>query len=77
MKEDKKIMIISILNHLKERDPAWNHVKMLPKVKVLYQGWADTCMRHHRHNKYYFSRKWKEGWLPIEEFMDFFNYAMQ
>ena len=77
MKEEKKILIISALNHLQERDPSWRLDKMLPKFKVMYQGWADNCMRHHRHNKYYFSRKWREGWLPLEEYLDFFKYAMQ
>lgn len=39
MRNDKKILIVSALNHLQERDPAWKHVKMLPKFKVLYNGW--------------------------------------
>ena len=77
MKKEKKIMIVSVLNHLKERDPAWGHVKMLPKIKVLYAGWAAKCIKHHKHNKVYFSRKWREGWLPFDEYTDFFNYAMQ
>ena len=77
MKEEKKILIVSILDHLSERDPAWAHVKMIPKLKTIYAGWAATCMRHHWHNKVYFSRKWREGWLPQEEYLDFYNYAMQ
>ena len=77
MKEERKIMIESVLNHLKDRDPAWAHVKMLPKLKILYGGWAAKCIRQHRHNKVYFSRKWREGWLPIEEYLDFFRYVMQ
>ena len=77
MKKEKKIMIHSVLNHLQERDPAWAHVKMLPKFKALYAGWAATCMRHQRHNKVYYSRKWREGWLPWEEYVSFFKYATQ
>ena len=77
MRADKKIMIHSVLNHLQERDPDWAHVKMLPKFKTIYSGWADTCMRHHRHNKVYYSRKWRDGWLPLEEYLDFYKYAMQ
>ena len=77
MKEEKKILIVSVLDHLQRRDPDWAHVKMLPKFKTIYSGWADTCMRHHRHNKVYYSRKWRDGWLPLEEWMDFYGYAMQ
>ena len=77
MRADKKIMIHSVLNHLQERDPAWAHVKMLPKFKTIYGGWADTCVRHHKHSREYFSRKWRDGWLPLEEWMDFYGYAMQ
>jgi len=77
MKEDKKIMIVSVLNHLVERDPEWAHEKMLPKFKTVYGGWVETCIRHHKHSRVYFSRKWREGWLPLDEYMDFYNYAMQ
>ena len=77
MREEKKILIISVLNHLQERDPDWKHVKMLPKVKDLYAGWVAKCMRHHWHNKVYYSRKWREGWLPQDEYLDFYRYAMQ
>ena len=77
MKEEKKILITSVLNHLQERDAAWKNVKMLPKFKDLYSGWAAKCIRHHKHAKVYFSRKWREGWLPLDEYMDFYNYAMQ
>lgn len=77
MKEEKKILIVSVLNHLQERDPAWRLDKMLPKFKAIYQGWAAKCIRHHRHNKYYYSRKWRDGWLSEDEYLDFFNYAMQ
>ena len=77
MKEGKKILIVSVLNQLQERDSAWKHVKMLPKLKVLYSGWAAKCIRHHKHAKFYFSRKWREGWLPMEEYLDFVNYVMQ
>ena len=77
MREEKKIMIHSVLNHLKDRDPAWGFPVMVPKLKALYGGWTAKCIRQHRHAKYYFSRKWKEGWLPLEEYLDFFNYVMQ
>ena len=77
MKENKKILIVSVLNHLKEKDPVWANANMQTKFKDLYAGWAATCMRHHRHNKVYFSRKWREGWLPWDEYLDFFNYVMQ
>ena len=77
MNKEKKILIISVLDHLKKRDPAWGHVKMLPKIKTLYQSWAAKCIRLHKHAKFYYSRKWREGWLPLDEYMDFFNYVMQ
>ncbi len=77
MNEKNKIPIIAVLNHLQKRDPAWKHVKMLPKVKILYQSWAAKCIKHHKHAKFYYSRKWREGWLPVDEYMDFFKYAMQ
>ena len=77
MKEEKKIMIHSVLNHLQERDSAWAHVKMLPKFKTLYRRWAEISISHHRHPKEYYSRKWKDGWLPIDEYLDFYKYAMQ
>jgi hypothetical protein len=77
MIEEKKILIISVLNHLVKRDPAWRQVGMQLKFKVLYSGWANKCIRHHKHAKFYYSRKWREGWLPFDEYMDFFNYAMQ
>ena len=77
MKEDNKYDINIVLKHLQKRDPAWEHVKMLPKFKILYQGWADECVRHHKHSRVYFTRKWKDGWLPCREFREFFNYAME
>ena len=77
MIEDKKILIISVLKHLVERDPIWAQVNMQLKFKVLYSGWAAKCIRHHKHSKVYFSRKWRDGWLPLDEYMDFFNYVMQ
>ena len=77
MKKENKIMIVSVLNHLVERDPEWAQENMQSKFKVLYSGWAAKCIRHHKHSKVYFSRKWSEGWMPLDEYMDFYNYAMQ
>ena len=77
MRKEKKILIVSVLNHLKKRDPAWGLPMMESKFKQLYECWAAGCVRHHKHNKVYFSRKWKEGWLPYAEYLDFFMYAMQ
>ena len=77
MKNENKILICSVLDHLKKRDPAWEHVKMLPKFKILYQGWVTECIRHHIHSPEYFSRKWSDGWLPFKEYREFFNYAME
>lgn len=77
MNEEKKIMIVSVLAHLQQRDPSWYHQKMQQQFKALYSGWAAKCIRHHKHSKVYFSRKWGEGWLPLDEYMDFLNYALQ
>ena len=77
MNDEKKPLIISALNHLTKRDPDWAHVKMLPKFKVLYGGWAARSLRQGKHNKYYYSRKWREGWLPMVEFISFLNYVME
>ena len=77
MKDGKKILIVSVLTPLQKRDPAWKLAKMQSKLKDLYLGWATICIRHHKHAKYYYSRKWKEGWLPMDEYLDFYNYVMQ
>ena len=77
MKEENRCDIYIVLHHLQKRDPDWKHVKMLPKFKTIYQGWADGCVRHHIHSRVYFSRKWKDGWVPFMEFREFFNYAME
>jgi len=77
MREENKILIVSVLNQLQERDPDWKHVKMLPKLKTLYGGWVAKCIRHHKHTKVYFSRKWREGWLPLEEYISFSNYVLE
>lgn len=77
MRKDKKVMILSALDQLKDRDPAWAHVKMLPKFKTLYQCWAIKCVRNKKHPKEYYVRKWRDGWLPTTEFLGFLNYVMQ
>ena len=77
MKKDKKILIVSVLNHLQERDPYWRLDKMLPKFKVLYQGWRAVELRHKVHTHYFYTSSWKRGWLPASDWMRFRNYAMQ
>ena len=77
MTDARKILITSVLNHLKEKDPVWGHANMQPKFKALYDGWAAAGVRHHRHNRVYYTRKWRDGWLPEEEYLDFFKYAWQ
>ena len=77
MTDDKKILIVSVLNQLQERDPAWKLDAMVLKFKTLYEGWAAACVRHHKHTREYFTRKWRDGWLPMIEYLDFYNYAMQ
>ena len=77
MIQDKKILIVSALNHLQQRDPVWKHDKMLPKFKALYDGWRATELRHKIHSKPFYTISWKRGWLPLEDWKRFRNYAMQ
>ena len=73
----KKVLIVSVLNHLQRRDPEWETDALQVRLKVLYSGWTAKCIRQHKHDKHYFSRKWREGSLPLDEYLDFFNYVMQ
>ena len=77
MNTDKKILIISVLNHLQERDPAWKHVKMLPKFKVLYDGWRQKELRAKIHSGFFYSTAWQRGWLPQADFVRFRDYVME
>ena len=77
MRNDKKILIVSALNHLQERDPAWKHPKMFKKFKFLYDGWAVSEVRNNKRTRAFYTISWKRGWLPVEEWKRFREYAMQ
>ncbi|MBQ3776502.1 MAG: hypothetical protein II835_00145 [Fibrobacter sp.] len=69
--------IFDVLDLLRQRDPAWKHAKMLPKFKVLYQGWRVYEMRHKIHSHYFYTSSWKRTWLPASDWNRFRDYAMQ
>ena len=77
MKNEKKVMIHSVLSALRQRDPEWKHIKMLPQFKVLYLGWRQAELRAHRHSGYFYTISWRRGWLPQTDFVRFRDYAMQ
>lgn len=77
MKNELKKDIPAVLEMLQARDPAWKHVKMLPKFKELYQAWAYRQVRHGKRNKQFYSVSWRRKWLPIDDFRAFRDYAMQ
>ena len=77
MKSEKKVMIHSVLNTLQLRDPAWKHPKMLPKFKVLYDGWRQKELRAKIHSGFFYSNAWRRGWLPQADFVRFRDYALQ
>ena len=77
MKEEKKIMIDSVLDLLQERDPTWEHVKMLPKFKALYDGWRQKELRAKIHSGFFYSKAWQRGWLPQADFVRFRDYVME
>ena len=77
MKEDKKVLIHSVLIHLAERDPEWKKAYLVPRFKIIYGGWCLAEIRAHRRSRDFLSRSWKRGWLPQADFIRFYMYAMQ
>ena len=77
MRADNKIQILSVYDELCKRDPAWNHPKMLPQFRVLYDGWRAVELRHKKHAPYVYSAAWKRGWLSSADFDRFRRYALQ
>lgn len=77
MKKDKKILIVSVLDLLQERDPEWKKAKMAPKFKVLYNGWRATELRHKIHSHGFYTLSLRRGWLPSKDWKRFRDYAMQ
>ena len=77
MKKELKKDITDVLNLLAERDPAWKHPKMLPKFKVLYQGWRVKELDRNVHSHLFYTKSWQRNWLPIDDWRRFRDYAMQ
>ena len=42
--------------------------------KIGWDGWRAYCLRHGKHNKAFFSVKWRDGWLAKEDAIDFCDY---
>ena len=77
MKEEKKIMIVSVLKQLVERDPVWAQVNMQLKFKALYDGWRQKELRAKIHSGFFYSKAWQRGWLPQADFVRFRDYVME
>lgn len=77
MKAELKKDITAVLDLLAERDPAWAHAKMVPKFKHLYGGWVAQQIRHNIRTRDFYSRSWMRNWLPIDDWRQFRDYAMQ
>ena len=77
MKQHLKADIISVKDLLEKRDPHWAHIGMIPKFKTLYSGWVAQQLRHNIRNAPFYSNAWKRGWLPIQDWYSFRDYAMQ
>ena len=75
MKEEKKVLIHSVINQLAERDPEWNHSRMLPKFKTLWNGWRAKELRLKKHSKNFYTLSWNRGWLPQADFIRWRDYA--
>ena len=77
MKRELKKDITAVLELLAQRDPAWALPKMESKFKQLYGGWVAQQIRHNIRTRDFFSRSWKRNWLPIDDWRQWRNYAMQ
>lgn len=77
MKAELKKDIHAVLDLLGKRDPAWRHPKMLPKFKVLYQGWRTKELARKVHSHLFYTKSWQRNWLPIDDWRRFRDYAMQ
>ena len=77
MKKELKKDISEVLQLLAERDPTWNHPKMLPKFKQLYGGWVAQQLRRNIRTRDFYSRAWLRNWLPVDDWRRFRDYAMQ
>ena len=77
MKSEKKVLIISALNALQERDQDWKHPAMVKKFKFLYDNWRQKELRAKVHAASFYTLSWRRGWLPQADFIRFRDYALQ
>ena len=77
MKSEKKVLIISALTLLQERDPEWKQPAMVKKFKFLYDNWRQKELRAKVHAASFYTLSWRRGWLPQADFVRFRNYVMQ
>ena len=77
MKKKLKKDITEVLKLLAQRDSDWKHTKMLHKFKQLYGGWVAQQIRRNIRTRDFYSRSWKRNWLPIDDWRQLRDYAMQ
>ena len=77
MKSEKKVLIVSALNALQERDPDWKQPAMIKKFKVLYDGWRQKELRAKVHTGFFYTKAWQRGWLSQADFVRFRKYAIE
>ena len=76
MKSEKKVLIISALTLLQERDPEWKQPAMVKKFKFLYDNWRQKELRAKVHAASFYTLSWRRGWLPQADFVRFRDYVM-
>ena len=77
MKSEKKVLIVSALNALQERDPDWKQPAMIKKFKILYDDWRQKELRAKQHAASFYTLSWKRGWLSQADFVRFRAYVME
>ena len=77
MNKELKKGITAVLELLGERDPDWRRAQMSGKFKELYGGWVAQQLRRNIRTRDFYSRAWKRNWLPIDDWRQLRDYAMQ
>lgn len=77
MRAELKKDISAVLELLGERDPQWKNVKMRSKFQTLYLGWRVKELKRAIHSHLFYTKSWQRGWLPIDDWRRFRDYAME
>ncbi len=77
MKSEKKVLIVSALNALQERDPDWKHPALSKKFKILYDDWRQKELRAKQHTGFFYTKAWQRGWLSQADFARLRAYVME